>query len=117
LWRAKKDHRCLHAQALHHVSLCETVHSAVEDCYGQVAGFSLSDMRFFRRCGFLSHRGDAVGSYERAKVLLRAVDGAWEGWRCMAMEEFLQRVDLDAWKAGQVLVGMVLPPRRQQIPN
>jgi hypothetical protein len=51
------------------------------------------------------------------KVLLRAVDGSWEGWRCMTMEEFLQRVDLDVWKAGQVLVGMVLPPRRQQMPN
>jgi hypothetical protein len=50
-------------------------------------------------------------------VLLRAVDGAWEGWLCMAMEEFLQRVDLDAWKAGQVLVGMILQPARRQMPN
>jgi hypothetical protein len=44
-------------------------------------------------------------------VLLRAVDGTWEGWRCMTLEEFLQRVDLRALKAGQLLVGMVLPPR------
>jgi hypothetical protein len=35
----------------------------------------------------------------------------------MAMEEFLQRVDLDAWTAGQVLVGMILQPARRQMPN
>jgi hypothetical protein len=49
-------------------------------------------------------------------VLLRAVHGTWEGWRCMALHEFLQRLDLRALKAGQLLVGMVLPPARQQ-PN
>ena len=47
-------------------------------------------------------------------VLLRAVDGTREGWRCMALTEFLQRVDLQALKAGQLLVGMVLPPARQE---
>ena len=46
-------------------------------------------------------------------VLLRAVDGTWEGWRCMALEEFLKRVDLKALRAGQVLVAMVLPPRQR----
>ena len=51
------------------------------------------------------------------KVLLRAVDGTWEGWRCMALEEFLQRVDLSALRAGQLLVAVVLPPTRQQMPN
>lgn len=51
------------------------------------------------------------------RVLLRAVDGAWEAWRCMALDEFLQRVDLSALKAGQVLVAMVLPPTRPQMPN
>ena len=50
-------------------------------------------------------------------VLLRAVQGTWEGWRCMALEEFLQRVDLGALKAGQLLVGMVLPPTRRYVPN
>ena len=50
-------------------------------------------------------------------VLLRAVQGTWEGWRCMALEEFLRRVDLSCLKAGQVLVGMVLPPARGQTPN
>jgi hypothetical protein len=50
-------------------------------------------------------------------VLLRAADGSWEGWRCMALDEFLRRVDLSRLKAGQVLVGMVLPPARRQIPN
>jgi hypothetical protein len=50
-------------------------------------------------------------------VLLRAVDGTWEGWRCMALDEFLQRVDLRALKAGQLLIGMVLPPARPQMPN
>jgi hypothetical protein len=46
-------------------------------------------------------------------VLLRAVDGNWEGWRCMALEEFLRRVDLSAWKSGQLLVGVVLPTTLQ----
>jgi len=50
-------------------------------------------------------------------VLLRAVDGRWEGWRWMELDEFLQRVDLRALKAGQLLVGMVLPPARQQVPH
>jgi len=50
-------------------------------------------------------------------VLLRAVDGTWEGWRYMALEEFLQRVDLSALKTGQLLVAMVLPTARQQMPN
>jgi hypothetical protein len=50
-------------------------------------------------------------------VLLRAVQGTWEGWRCMALEEFLQRVDLRALKAGQLLVAMVLPQARAQLPN
>jgi hypothetical protein len=36
-------------------------------------------------------------------VLLRAVHGSWEGWRCMALDE--------------LLVGMVLPPPREQMPN
>ena len=43
-------------------------------------------------------------------VLVRAVDGTWEGWRCMALEEFLRRVDLEAWMEHQLLIGMVLPP-------
>jgi len=50
-------------------------------------------------------------------VLLRAVDGSLEGWRCMALEEFLRRMDLGAWKAEQLLVGMVLPANWQQLQN
>jgi hypothetical protein len=50
-------------------------------------------------------------------VLLRAVHGTWEGWRCMALDEFLQRLDLRALNAGQLLVGMVLPPARKQMRN
>jgi hypothetical protein len=44
-------------------------------------------------------------------LLRRAVDGTWEGWRCMALEEFLQRLDLDAWRDGQLLIGTLLPRR------
>jgi len=51
------------------------------------------------------------------RVLLRAVHGTWEGWRCMALDEFLQRLDLRKLKAAELLVGMVLPPARQQMPN
>jgi hypothetical protein len=45
-------------------------------------------------------------------VLLRVVDDAQEGWKCMPFEEFLERVNLASWKHGQELVGMVLPPSR-----
>ncbi|MDB6009347.1 MAG: hypothetical protein JWL65_1597 [Gammaproteobacteria bacterium] len=45
-------------------------------------------------------------------VLLRVVDGAWEGWKWMALDEFLQRISMDSWDARQALVGMVLPPAR-----
>lgn len=50
-------------------------------------------------------------------ILLRAVDGGWEGWRCMALEEFLQRMDLRAWRSEQLLVGMVFGPVRPRMPN
>lgn len=46
-------------------------------------------------------------------VLLRVVDDAQEGWKCMPFTEFLQRIDLDSWKSGQALVGMVLPQVRR----
>jgi hypothetical protein len=50
-------------------------------------------------------------------LLLRAVDGSCEAWRCIALEEFLRRMDLKAWSAQQLLVGMVLPPARQDLRN
>jgi hypothetical protein len=50
-------------------------------------------------------------------ILLRAVDGRWEGWRCMALGEFLQRMDLRVWRSEQLLVGMVLGPVRRQMQN
>jgi hypothetical protein len=43
-------------------------------------------------------------------VLLRVVAGAWEGWKWMHFEEFLQRLDLASWRDDEILVGMVLPP-------
>jgi len=46
-------------------------------------------------------------------VLLRVVDEAQEGWKCMPFEEFLERIDLASWKDGQELVGMILPQGRQ----
>jgi hypothetical protein len=46
-------------------------------------------------------------------VLLRVVDGAWEGWKWMALDEFLQRISMDSWDSRQALVGMVLPPARR----
>jgi len=52
------------------------------------------------------HRGD------QEMVLLRVVDGTWEAWRCMALEELLQRLDLEAWRDGQLLIGTLLPRRR-----
>ncbi len=50
-------------------------------------------------------------------ILLRAVHGSWEAWRCMPLDEFLRRLDLRALQAGQQLVGTVLPPVRRQIAN
>jgi hypothetical protein len=43
-------------------------------------------------------------------ILLRVVDGLREGWNCMPLEEFLERINLNSWKDGQELVGVVLPP-------
>ena len=50
-------------------------------------------------------------------ILLRAVDGTWEAWRCMPLDEFLRRLDLGALQTGQRLVGTVLPQVRRQRPN
>lgn len=47
-------------------------------------------------------------------VLLKVVDGTWEGWKWMALDEFLQRISIDSWNARQALVGMVLPPARRE---
>ena len=44
-------------------------------------------------------------------ILLRAVQGHWEGWMCMDAREFLQRIDLNNWNIHDRLVGMVLPGR------
>jgi hypothetical protein len=42
-------------------------------------------------------------------VLLRAVQGSREGWVCMSMDEFLKRIDLNAWHTHELLIGVVLP--------
>jgi len=46
-------------------------------------------------------------------VLLRVVDGPWEGWKLMALDEFLERVSIESWNQQQALVGMVLPAARR----
>ena len=48
-------------------------------------------------------------------VLLRVVDDAQEGWKCMPFGEFLQRINLDSWNHDQELVGMVLPQVRHRL--
>lgn len=48
-------------------------------------------------------------------ILLRVEDGTREGWQCMALQEFLEKISLDAWKVEQVLVGMGLPSDRHRI--
>jgi hypothetical protein len=50
-------------------------------------------------------------------ILLRAVDGSWEAWRCMPLDEFLRRLDLRALREGQQLVGTVLPQVRRRRAN
>lgn len=50
-------------------------------------------------------------------ILLRLVDDTREGWSCMPFDEFLERVNLNSWKNGQKLVGVVLPPTRQKTPT
>ena len=46
-------------------------------------------------------------------ILLKITDGSREGWRVMALDEFLQRIHLDEWNATRRLVGMILPPVRR----
>ena len=50
-------------------------------------------------------------------VLLRVVDGSWEGWKWMQLSEFLQQVRIETWNERQALVGMVLPPARRETIN
>jgi len=50
-------------------------------------------------------------------ILLRAVDGSLEAWRCMPLDEFLRRLDLRALQAGQQLEGTVLPQVRLRRAN
>lgn len=47
-------------------------------------------------------------------VLLRVVEDTREGWKCMPLEEFLERINLASWNDGQELIGMILPqePRK-----
>jgi len=47
-------------------------------------------------------------------VLLRVVDGTWEGWKWMRFDEFLRQVNIETWKTEQALVGMVLPAARHE---
>ncbi|HEX3844854.1 MAG TPA: hypothetical protein VHV80_10860 [Steroidobacteraceae bacterium] len=47
------------------------------------------------------------------QVLLRVVDDAQVGWKCMPFQEFLERIDLASWKDEQQLVGMILPQSRK----
>lgn len=50
----------------------------------------------------------------RQMILLRVEQGVWEGWQWMALDDFLQRVRLDAWKESEEsMVGMILPAGRQ----
>lgn len=46
-------------------------------------------------------------------VLLRVVDGSWESWKWMALDEFLRQISIEAWSSQQALVGMVLAPARR----
>lgn len=47
-------------------------------------------------------------------ILLRVVDDSREGWNWMRFDEFLERVNLNSWKDGQKLVGVVLPPSQKK---
>lgn len=47
-------------------------------------------------------------------VLLRVVDGSWEGWKWMELSEFLRQVSIETWNERHLLVGMVLPPARRE---
>jgi hypothetical protein len=50
----------------------------------------------------------------RQMILLRVEQGVWEGWQWMALDDFLQRVRLDAWKEDEEsMVGMILPAARE----
>jgi hypothetical protein len=49
-------------------------------------------------------------------VLLRVVvDGDWERWRWMKLDEFLRQINIESWNSREVLVGMVLAPARTDI--
>jgi hypothetical protein len=58
------------------------------------------------------------GLVNRQMILLRVEQGVWEGWQWMALDDFLQRVRLDAWNAREEsMVGMILPAAREGMLN
>lgn len=58
------------------------------------------------------------GLMNRQMILLRVEQGVWEGWQWMALDDFLKRVRLDNWNAGEEsMVGMILPAARQGMLN
>lgn len=58
------------------------------------------------------------GLMNRQMILLRVEQGVWEGWQWMALDDFLKRVRLDNWNAGEEsMVGMILPMARQGMLN
>jgi hypothetical protein len=50
-------------------------------------------------------------------VLLKVAVGDREGWGLMTLEEFLQKLNLEAWRSGETLVGTILPrtPRSRRM--
>jgi hypothetical protein len=102
--------------ALRQLSGCATVHSAPDHCSNGMIDSNLLIVEL-RQFDLPLSRDQAEAHMNERMILLRAVDGRREGWRCMALEEFLQRLDLRAWRSEQLLVGMVLGPVRRQTAN
>ena len=48
-------------------------------------------------------------------ILLRVVDGTWEGWKWMGLNDFLEQISIEEWSVHQALVGMVLPAAPRDI--
>lgn len=42
-------------------------------------------------------------------VLLKVMVGGREGWSVMALDDFIRKLDLKAWRSDERLVGTILP--------
>lgn len=57
----------------------------------------------------VSSRSAPTAHMQGSMVLLKVKVGAREGWSVMALDDFIQKLDLKAWRSEERLIGTILP--------